>query len=475
MILTTLLRGVLPIVFVFIAMLSPGVMAMTLDSFLGQVLSGSEDLRAIEQDIQALDLEISARDLVLAPTMSVGLQKFWDDRPSSSSNRKLSGQSTEILLSQPVATGTRLDASSYLETADYLSTDDEQSLLNWQLGVSQSLWQDAFGRQTVLRRERDWNEQQGRMLALLLQRQEVLVLFEELYWDIAYTRQEVVIRQENLDRSRRILSWIEERFNRSAAERVDILQAQALVSGRELQLQLALDNLRASQARLKEQLSFSGDLVAEDMDPENERPLVSLAARADFAPQHPVLIRSLQSRSEAGLLKTKARLASDQLKPRLELGYSYGQQGYHPSLSGARDQAFSRHNDYHQIGIVFSVPLGRSLIRKARESADIAASSGEIRAQKLERQSAIQWSELERTVDEQKQRLGIARELSRLQHDKSREERSRFEKGRSTAFQAITFEQDAAESQLLVLEQLRQLRQTEARARIFVMRGSVAP
>jgi outer membrane protein TolC len=313
------------------------------------------------------------------------------------------------------------------------------------------------------------------LLALLLQRQEALAVFEELYWDIAATRQELVIREENLERSRRILSWIEERFNRSAAERVDILQAQALVSGRELQLQLAADTLKASQARLKEQISFPGDLVPEDMDLENERPLVSLAARADFAPEYPVLIRSLQSRSEAGLLKAKARLASDQLKPRLELGYSYGQQGFHPSLSGARDQAFSRHNDYHQIGIVFSVPLGRSLIRKARESADIAASSGEIRAQKLERQSSIQWSELERTLSEQKQRLGIARELSRLQHDKSREERLRFEKGRSTAFQAITFEQDAAESQLLVLEQLRQLRQTEARARLFVMRGSVAP
>ena len=95
-----------------------------------------------------------------------------------------------------------------------------------------------------------------------------------------------------------------------------------------------------------------------------------------------------------------------------------------------------------------------------------------MRPEKLVWQSEVQWDEIERKVGEQKQRLEIARMLAQLQKEKSKEENSRYEKGRTTVFQAITFEQEAAESELLVLQLLNQLRLTEARARLYIHKGN---
>lgn len=446
--------------------------SLSLDSYFIHALKDSEEIRAIELDIQSLRLEIEARDLELSPTLDVGLLRFWDNQPSLSSNRQTSGKSAEMILKKPLASGTNLSLSSYLETADYLTTTDEQNLLNWQLGISQSLWRNGFGRQTTLRRQRDQHELKSRFLTLLLDRQEFLIEFEELYWNIAYAQQEVKIREENLERSRRILTWIKDRVDRSAAEHVDLLQGQTLVSSRELQLQLASETLQSFQAQLREKLFLESDFNPVFDELNMERDIFSLPAQADFAPSTPVLIETLQSQAEADFLKAKSELETDQLKPDLEVGYSYGRQGLSTSFSSARDQAFSSKNDYHQVGIIFSMPLDFSLIRKSRLAGETAARAEEMRSEKFVRQSEVQWEDIERKLGEQKQRLETARMLAQLQKEKSREENSRFEKGRTTVFQAITFEQEAAESELLVLQLLNQLRLTEARARLYIQKGN---
>jgi outer membrane protein TolC len=443
---------------------------LSLNSYLNQVLKNSEELRAIELDIQSLRMEIEARDLELSPLLAVELLKFWDNRPSLSSNRQTSGKSAEVVLTKPLATGTNLNLSSYLETADYV-TSDEQNLLNWQVGISQSLWQNSFGRQTRLRRQRDQNELKSRLLTLLQDQQERLVEFELLYWDIAYRQQEVKIRKENLERSQKILAWIQERFDRSAAEHVDLLQGQTLVASRELQFQLASETFRSLLARLKEKVLFESEInpVADDLH--KERDLFALPATAEFAPSTPVLIETLQTQAQADFLKAKYEFESDQLRPELEVGYSYGRQGLSTSFAAARNQAFSGGRDYHQIGFVFSMPLDLFLIRKSRLAKQTAAEAEQMRSVKFVRHSVVQWEDIEQTVSEQKKRLETARMLAKLQKEKSQEERTRYEKGRTTAFQAISFEQDAAESELLVVQLLNQLRQTEARARVYIQKG----
>lgn len=442
----------------------------SLNSYLENVINHSPEIKALDLDIESLRFEIAARDLELSATFGVGLTRFWDDRPSLSSNYQNEGQSAEFTLAKPFASGTSLNLSSALETAEYRATPSEQNLINWQLGIAQSLWQNSFGRQTSLRRKRDQNELQSRLLTLLAQRQKTIIDFELLYWDLAYAQKELQIRQDNLDRSQKIFTWIEDRFKRYAAERVDYLQAQALLTSRDLQLQVASDTLKTLNARLKEKLLPDMTLTTNVEELKQDRDVLNLPVKLDFAPVDPILIATLQSQAQAEYLTMKSKLEADQLKPILEVGYSYGQQGLNTSYSTARKEAFSADNDYHQVGITFLMPLDFSLLKKSRLATEYAAKAQASRTDQLKRQSEVSWEDLQRTIAEQKQRVKTALSLAALQTEKSQEERGRYEKGKSTVFQAITFEQDAAESELLALQLISQLRRTEAQARNYTLK-----
>ncbi len=439
-----------------------------LNAYLNKVLESSEDIRAIDLDIQSLQLEIQARDLELTPVLGVELTHFWDDRPSSSTNPELEGDAVNLSLSKPFATGTSLTLLSDMERTDYLTRTDEDNLLNWELDIRQSLWQNSFGHQTRLRRQRDQYELQSRLIDLMIERQQTLVDFESLYWDIAYAQQEVDIRTKNLDRSREIYNWFKDRFDRSAAEHVDLLQAQTLVATRELQLQVASDNLKTLQSRLKEKLLITADLFPEQQNLREERDYLSLPVELNFAPATPILLATLKEQADADYLKANSELEADKIKPIFDVRYAYGQQGLNTSFSQARRDAFSTtDNHYHEVGVIFSIPLDVPLILKSNRAFKYQAEAQKFRSDRAQRQSQLQWADLERMIADQKQRVQTAATLADLQKQKSDEERTRLEKGKTTAFQAISFEQEASESELLVLQLMNQLRKTEAQARIY--------
>jgi outer membrane protein len=448
---------------------------LSLSAYLDQALTQSEDIRAIEMEVQSLRAEIDARDLELSPTLELELNRFWDRRPSFGSNTQISGEGADLTLSKPFATGTEISLLSGLEASRYQSAAlGDQNLFNWEVGVSQSLWQNSFGRQTRLRRKRDQSELRTRFLSLMTERQRLLIEYEWLYWDLAYAQEEVRIREENLGRSRRILTWIQNRLRRAAAERIDSLQAEALVTSRDLQLQVARDNLKRIEASLAERFSGISELKPQQTDFHQERALSSLLIPLEFSPSTPILLDALRARAETDYSRYLSQWEKDRLKPVLEVGYAYGQLGLDASRSQARREAFNNSNRYQEVGVVLATPLNFPLISQSRRAFEIRAEAQGLRAERLTRGSEIQWTDLERNVREQKVRVDTALKLSKLQRDKSNEERTRYERGRTTAFQAITFEQEAAESELLVLQLLAQLRRTEAQARAYTQSQGAA-
>lgn len=436
----------------------------------------SAELKALDLDIQSLQLEIQAREFELSPTINVNAVRFWDDRPSLSSSQQSKGFASEVKVIKPFATGTDINLTSGLETSAYRSTLGDQNLLNWELGVTQSLWKNSFGHQTRLRRQRDQSELQSRLLVLVKKRQDLLIEFETRYWDLAFATQDVRLKEDGLNRSRRILSWIQDRYDRAAAEGIDLLQGRTLVASRELQLQVAQDDFKTAQVLLNERLASQEEITPGPSEMIHKRDLFSLPVRTAYNSENePVLIDALQSKAEAQFLKLSSELEADKLKPTLQVGYTYGQQGLDTSFSRARDEAFSSNNHYHEIGVLFSMPLDFVSINKSRRSTEAASQAEQFRSVQSHEASVLGWEDLKRTVREQQHRVDKAGELLKLQQDKSREEQARYEKGRTTVFQVLTFEQEAADSEFLLLQVLSQLRRTEAKARIYAVNPDNTP
>lgn len=445
-------------------------------SFLNKVKIESEDWRSAESAKQSLYAEIDARDLVLSASVDVQAYKFWDDRPSFSSNYEQQGNSLGLTLQKPFSSGTKLNLLSELNAQQYRTTPPgEQNDVSWQVGVFQSLWQDSFGRQTTFRRLRDARELDSRWLELMDEQQQLLIEFEQLYWDIAFARKELDIREKNLDLSRKILAWVTDRMNRSASEKVDIYQAEALSSMRQLQVQVAAENLRSLQSRLKERIKLDFDLSPDPAELMVDRHLESLITAVALAPKEPTLLSSLIIKLDAERLSAEEKLEKDALKPQLELGFIYGQKGLNSSKSSAFDGAWSSNNEYREVGFSLSTPLNFPLISQARRAAELRTESERIKALRADRQSVVQWQDLQKTISELQIRIKTATGLALIQKNKSEEERKRVRLGRATLFEAITFEQDAAESELLVLQLQRLLRRTEAQARAFVSSSGQYP
>jgi outer membrane protein TolC len=117
--------------------------------------------------------------------------------------------------------------------------------------------------------------------------------------------------------------------------------------------------------------------------------------------------------------------------------------------------------------LVLKSNLDFGLKKKQIEAARSLSEANRKRQEVYEADSKVAWKDYLRQLSDLRLRVKKAQELVRLQRQKAEAERKRYRMGRSTAFQAITFEQDAAESEISLWNLLAAARKKEAEARLF--------
>lgn len=429
------------------------------------------DFRAIELDLAALSLEIRARDRVLSPTLTSSLNRTWDRRESLTSAAATRQRSTlaTIEVAKPFATGTTLGALAGYEWALSPRTTPNQNLVfDWQVYASQSLWRDAFGESTRARRLADSWEERERRYVNLQQSLNYLVAIETAYWDWVFVEKEKAVRRANLERSQRIANWVERRLKLAAAEPTDLLQARSLVESRKLQIETVESKIRSVAARFESNLpgldlsqfapNFSEFSSARNVD--------TLIIEEDRAVEVASLSSVIQN-ARAMRLLNRAKQAKSDAQPSLVLSLKHGRNGIDGRESAARAEAFGSKNKFSEVELSLTTDLDFSTMRAAARAANLQAEAEEIRASRAENESVVDWRELQREAKALKNQLETAQRLAKLQEQKADAERLRLERGRSTAFQAITFEQEAAEAQLKVWEFELALRKLETKARLY--------
>lgn len=440
-----------------------------LEDVLAIAVKESEELKSFGASLSALEAEIRGRDYVLSSEIKTELSKIKDRREAFTGNTRKSYNLLDVTFTQPFATGTELSFNTGYEIAELNTADDKH--VDWELSLSQSLWQDFFGRMTTYRRELDSAEFKSRKYGLVNRIQVYLMEVEHLYWELALASRELEIRIENLKRSQRIETWVKNRLARSAADPADLLQAQALVTNRELQIQNLNDRLESAWNQFRGVLPSVQDLGQWKPDLkqlETPRAVNDLIhARKSAISTTPIRLDALALHYETLAAQANARLVDEKLKPSLNLNFAYGQNGVDEKASKAFDEAMENTHTYTKVGLVFSTPLDFGLKNQQRQAANLSAEGQRLRAQRLKRESHVQWQDIQRELGTLQQRIETAEKLFEFQKRKSDQERRRYEQGRTTAFQAITFEQEAAEAELLVLQLQVQMRKTEARARLY--------
>lgn len=428
----------------------------------------SESLKALTLSIESLEAEIRSRDLELSTKLATELAWVQDRKSTLTSPlRKEDSEALDLDVTKLFATGTSLALSSrYLLNESAVT--GKQNVFDWDLRLSQALWKNAFGRATHQRQESDKYELQSRRYQVELQRQTFLLNLETLYWDLIYSLREQEIRQSNIERSDTLEKWIRARIRHSAAEPVDLLQVQAQGAASRLDLIASQNRISTFKNQLQQlipgldplQLSFELSSL------EKASPSSSLPSSAAAA-EPPLRLDTLASQAQEKKLRTDWHRTEDATAPLLDVYVGYGKNGMDPQMSQAFKEVQTSSQYNATVGVLFSLDLDRNLTRDRARSGELQAASASLQTRQLERASALDWKDLSRSIESLKNQVQEAQRLAEFQKQKSLKERVRLQLGRSTVFQSVTFDIDAANAELRYYQTLATLRKTEARTRLF--------
>lgn len=452
---------------------APSASVLTVDQFLNLAVQETEDFQAIDKSVKSLEYEIDARDLQLATNLQLDAFDTVDRKDSftNSVNRDTSSRIYGVTLSKPFSTGTTLSLGAEYELAKLDNVNDKLYRADWEIALTQDLWKNGFGRSVRLRRQGDQLELENRKLNLLLQRQQLVNTVENLYWDYAYIQKETALRQENLKRGEQILTWTNKRVRISAARDTDLLQAQALLSSRKLEL-ADIERLAVSNKNQMDQLVPSlanKSWVPEATELEKDRAIQSLLV-GNNKEGTPVLLSSLATQYKAQQLQVQSEAAADILNPTLQLQLAHGQNGIRPDSQDAVDRATGNNKtDANRIGLIFSMNLDLGLMGKSRDSAKLAAEAAALTSKRLDRTSQLSWVDLQAEIQYLKNSLQLSRDLYNFQKKNIESERRYFQQGRNTIFEFINFEIVASDAELRYFKVLNQMRKTEGTARLFTV------
>lgn len=434
-------------------------------------LQRAPEYQATSHDIQSMELDYQSREIVLEPRLELGANRFNDRRQllSSISPQKRRIDSFDVKLIKPFSTGTNVViAPSYERARIPTLTPDNRDTVDWQITLSQSLWQDGFGKSTRLRRSRENYEHRRDLAANLSKRGQLLIDFETLYWDWALSQKQIELQQKNLKRSQEILRWVESRFRRAAAENTDLLQAKALMTERQLQvaaLTQTMEQLATQMQRYIPSVLWRPD--PEDLSKPRAFDQMPVEWKPEDLGQKFTTLSFLQAQNDALAASARADETSNSLAPELNLELAYGKNAIDPNTDDALRRSYESDHEQSSVGLVFRTGLDFGSKSKSIESARSKRDAATQRESARKTENEFAWSQLTRDLKDLTDRIEKTRALVSLQDQKANAERERYRKGRSTAFEAVTFEQDAAESEITLWQLYALMRKTEAKARLF--------
>lgn len=446
-------------------------LAFSLENYLEEVKKNNTAYQGLSESQKASEQKRIAGDIQLTPALTLKSTQFRDKKqPTQLGNTESKVDKATATYSQKLSTGTvvQLSADTTAYQNDGIVSPAFANFKKYSQGalgvsVQQSLWKDAFGKSTDLRRDREQALWRLESLGIKAQVSQLLIESEALFWDYIYLGEEIKIKEASLGRAKKIESWVSRRFKDGIADESDYLNAQALVAARELELSNSQDEFTAVEAKLKDQMGwdqtkklpvFSGSLAQSRPIPKNE---------------NRVRIDALQTQEEALLKKAISLEAKEGLKPDLNLGLSYNTNSYAPNgtMSDATKDWQETETPTTAVALTFTYLFGTDAKDAALASANGEARASELRAQRKKLEAETAWTDFRRRYTELNEKINAAARISSLQLQRAKLESDKLSKGRSITSLVITAEQEAEEAHLRLTKLRAEQRKMESQLQLF--------
>ena len=380
--------------------------------------------------------------LLISPTLISNLQ-YLDDQKPTNNPAFLGNRTVYQSYSLGVAQQTQF---GLLAKLTYNMTRTELSGVNTNfvpmpkfynavpsLELSQSLWRNGLGSET--RATMKLLEAQAKATGFTesLKSKIILAEAESVYWRLTIAHELVAVAMSGVERAKKIREWSGRRASLALADKGDALQAEAGLQGKQLELQMALDEEREASKKFNSMRGQISETTSEELEKVNAENLLKLAAIEKKGKREDVLAAD-EARTAA---QAASQLGRDKNAPTVDLVSSYSLNGRDPSVSKSISDA---------------TQTNQSTFIADRAGYIKEEKGAELNYQRKLFDEEMEWNELNLKFSEAKRRLGLAKEIEKTQQKKLENERARMKMGRSVLYQVVLFEQDYANSQLLTLK-----------------------
>jgi outer membrane protein len=403
--------------------------------------------------LKNFELEISryapqiAQDSILVAKGAYEPQLTVSGATGETSSPGVEGRSTNVRVgvSQELYSGTTLSVSSRIDRS---SSTPAFSALNpaydadVTLSVRQSLLSGAgvaINRASIERAEIGFTRANLEYKARVM---DVIQDTENAYYDLAYAREQLAVRNFSLTLANRLLDEAKTRRDTGVATDLDVLQAEVGVANARRSVILAEQAVKDRQDGL---LSLIGQFELDAAIGSVRFTEVTDAAPV-FASSYAMAKQNqpdfLSSVAAIEQFRIDLQLVKDAAKPDLTVGAALGLSGTNGSGSDAFGDALDRQNHSWQVDFAFNYPWGRRS-DKARVRQSLAALNREqTRLRQTEQTIELQVRSAVRSVETNLESVKIASLASALSQKQYELEKAKFDAGLSTSRRVLEAQDD---------------------------------
>jgi outer membrane protein TolC len=424
----------------------------SLNDYLSEVRSKSPAYQALELTRSSTELRLDEPMLVGAPQLTAQIQAGADKTPPSNpaAGDETKANAYSLGVSQLFRFGLQAKLSYSLTYIDILNASTafipqpQAHTGKLALEFSQPLIRNGFGREFRALIDAGAAQAQAQKAAEAAKLQGALIEAEAAYLRLALAQGTLQLQKESLERAEKIRNWIQNRVSSNLADRADLLQAEAGVQGRTLELRITEGEHHSAQAnfnfiRGSEAGTPTGELTS----------LPELLTSGGAAPQRLAERLDVQAARWGEIAaQQSARVGYERNLPQLDLFGTLASNGRAIAMGDATSQSFSSDKPTVAVGLKLSVPLDFGQLAQDRESYTKDTTAAELRHGRLLAEQEKNWSELNRNLAEARLKLEIAQKIEAIQVQKYARERERQSLGKTTTYFVLLFEQDLASARL---------------------------
>ncbi|MCX6112367.1 MAG: hypothetical protein NTY22_03650, partial [Proteobacteria bacterium] len=218
---------------------------------------------------------------------------------------------------------------------------------NPELDLSLSLWQNSFGRQTRAIIEATEAKNLSSAYANSYSSKVILSNSEMLYWQLSLTRDFVKIQQANLETVQKIRDWNKRRVSLHLADEVDLLQSEANLKMKQMDLELAIDEAKTVTRNFNTTRNIQSDELTEELQNITVEEVLALAV-----PERKGIRDDVSSYREASVAAVaNAKLSKDKNAPTFDIFANLSLNGRDPGLDQSFKQSWGGNYPYTIVGL----------------------------------------------------------------------------------------------------------------------------